>query len=129
MTDTAYVLDASALLALMLDERGAARVEACLPDACVGAVNLSEVVAKLQERGVADGVIDESLTELDLRVVDFTQAQARMAGQLRMATKAHGLSLGDRACLALAANRGATALTTDTKWADIDIGIPIELAR
>lgn len=129
MSSPLYVLDASALLAAMLQERGAQQVEGKLADARIGAVNLSEVVAKLQERGVPDDVIDDSLAELDLIVVPFDAEQAIMAGKLRRDTRAAGLSLGDRACLALAAILEATAITTDGAWRDLKLPIEIELAR
>lgn len=128
MSDT-YVLDASALLAALHDEPGADRVRELLPSARIGSVNLSEVIAKLQERGVPDTVIDEILDDLDLSVVPFDAATARQAGLLRTATRTAGLSLGDRACLALAAEQDATAVTTDRAWADLDLGITVELLR
>jgi PIN domain nuclease of toxin-antitoxin system len=129
MNESEYMLDASALLALMLCEAGADAVQAILPIARISAVNLSEVVAKLQERGVPDDVIAESLAELDLDVVSFDRPHAMRAGLLRQATRAAGLSLGDRACLASAATAGATALTTDRVWGALDLGISIEVAR
>lgn len=129
MSDPRTVLDASALLAAMLGEHGAQTVEAHFAEACISAVNLSEVVAKLAERGVPLDAIQESLVELDLDVRDFTTAQALRAGALRPATRAKGLSLGDRACLALAAELNAIALTTDTVWMELDVGIGVELAR
>lgn len=129
MNEVRYVLDASALLAAMLGERGAQAVEAHFADACISAVNLSEVVAKLAERSVPTDSIQESLSDLDLDVRDFDTAQALRAGNLRKLTKAKGLSLGDRACLALAAELKATALTTDAAWTEIDLGITVELAR
>ena len=129
MSDGPYILDASALLALMLGESGADAVDAILPNARISAVNLSEVVAKLQERAVPDDVIVDSLKELDLDVIPFDQPQAMRAGLLRQATRAAGLSLGDRACLASAATTGATAITTDRVWGDLDLGVSIEVAR
>jgi PIN domain nuclease of toxin-antitoxin system len=129
MSDASYVLDASALLALMLAEPGADFIGKRLGDACIGAVNLSEVVAKLQERDVPVDVIDESLADLDLPIIAFDAAQADRAGKLRTATRARGLSLGDRACLALADISGAIALTTDTAWIGLELGVRIELAR
>lgn len=123
------MLDASALLALMLGEPGADAIHAILPSARISAVNLSEVVAKLQERAIPDGVIADSLAELDLDVVVFDQPQAMRAGLLRQVTRPVGLSLGDRACLASAATAGATAITTDRVWGDLDLGIAIEVAR
>ncbi|MDH7975044.1 type II toxin-antitoxin system VapC family toxin [Sphingomonas sp. AR_OL41] len=129
MSDVRYVLDASALLAAILGERGARTVEAHFADACISAVNLSEVVAKLSERGVPDESIHESLSDLDLDVRDFDTAQALRAGALRNLTRSKGLSLGDRACLALAGELDAVALTTDAAWVDIAHGVAIELAR
>ncbi|WP_165322845.1 type II toxin-antitoxin system VapC family toxin [Rhizorhabdus phycosphaerae] len=129
MSEVRYVLDASALLAAMLGERGAQLVEAHFSSACISAVNLSEVVAKLSERGVPDAAVQESLADLDLDVRDFDTAQAMRAGSLRNLTKSKGLSLGDRACLALAGELNAVALTTDEAWADIELGIAVELAR
>lgn len=129
MSETGYVLDASALLAAMLGEAGAEVVETHFAQACISAVNLSEVVAKLAERGVPAASIHESLSDLDLDVRDFDTAQALRAGDLRNATRSLGLSLGDRACLALAGELKATAITTDAAWAGIDLGIAIELAR
>lgn len=129
VSDGAYILDASALLALLLGEAGADAVHAILPNARISAVNLSEVVAKLQERAVPEDVIADSLAELDLDVVAFDQPQAMRAGLLRQATRAAGLSLGDRACLASADTVGATAITTDRAWGDLNLGISIEVAR
>ena len=129
MSDAGYMLDASALLALMLGEAGAERVQAALPHAAVSAVNLSEVVAKLQERGVPDDVVTDSIAELDLPVVPFDHDQAMRAGRLRMATRAIGLSRGDRACLAAAGATGRIALTTDRAWEKVEAGAPVEIAR
>jgi PIN domain nuclease of toxin-antitoxin system len=122
-------LDATALLAAMLQERGAQHVQDRLVDARIGAVNLSEVVAKLQERGVPDDVVEESLAELNLIIVPFDAEQAVMAGKLRRDTRAAGLSLGDRACLALAVMLGAIAITTDSAWRNLTLPVEIELAR
>ena len=125
----AYVLDASALLATLQDEPGAAEIDARLPDACISAVNLSEVVAKLTERGTPADVALGFLAALDLDVRPFERGQAEDAGSLRPATRRLGLSLGDRACLALAAEIGGTAVTTDRTWAELDVGIAIEVVR
>lgn len=113
----------------MLGEPGADAVHAILPNARISAVNLAEVVAKLKERAVPDDVIVDSLAELDLDVISFDQPQAMRAGLLRQATRAAGLSFGDRACLATAVTAGATAITTDRVWGDLDLGVSIEVAR
>jgi ribonuclease VapC len=124
-----FVLDASALLAVFNAEPGAERVIDVLPNAIISAVNLAEVVAKLQERGMPNDRIRANIAALELPVASFDEATALETGLLRAATRAAGLSLGDRACLALAAARGATALTTDRAWDALGIGIAIELAR
>jgi ribonuclease VapC len=124
-----HVLDASAVLAIMLGERGADRIEEVLPGAMIGAVNLAEVVAKLQELGVADAEIDREIAELDLPVIPFDAAQAMAAGKLRARTRSLGLSLGDRACLALALARSLPAVTMDRGWAALDIEAEVIVAR
>jgi PIN domain nuclease of toxin-antitoxin system len=129
VSDKHFVLDASALLAVMLGESGADAVHAVLDRAKIGAVNLSEVVAKLQERGVPDDAIDQSLADLDLTIVPLDQDQAMRAGKLRLATRGAGLSLGDRACLAVADALGAVAITTDQAWAKLSLDIEIAFAR
>jgi PIN domain nuclease of toxin-antitoxin system len=123
------VLDASALMAVLHEEPGAAAVEAVLDDAAISAVNLSEVQAKLVERGTAAELAWSSLIDLDLDVVDFDAAQAKAAGDLRSLTRAQGLSLGDRACLALAQALGLPAMTADRAWGGLDVGIEIRTVR
>jgi len=123
-----HVLDASALLAVMLDERGAEKVREFLPSAMIGTVNLAEVVAKLQERGAPDEDIDRNVARLGLPVIPLDEAQAMAAGKLRGATKSLGLSLGDRACLALAMARGLPAVTADRGWSSLDIGAEVIVA-
>ena len=124
-----HVLDASALLAVMLGEPGAEPILEILPVAVIGAVNLAEVVAKLQQRGVPDAEIDRNIAELDLPVIPFDARQAMSAGKLRTRTRGLGLSLGDRACLALALARGLPAVTTDRGWMALDLGVGVIVAR
>lgn len=124
-----YVLDASAVLAVINEEPGSDRIEAHLRTAPISAVNLAEVVTKLHERGFGDAAIDEALHLLALDVRPFEPDVAIVAGKLRGATRHAGLSLGDRACLAFAHDLDATALTTDRAWDGLDIGVAIELAR
>ena len=129
MSDAAHVLDASALLCVMLGEPGADAVAALMSDAIIGAVNLSEVVAKLQERGVPNAVIDESLDELGLMIIPFDTDHALRAGKLRVVTRGPGLSLGDRACLALAMATGGMAITTDRAWAGLGLEVRVQVVR
>lgn len=123
------VLDSSALLCLLNDEPGAARVVVALPSAVIGAVNLAEVVSTLRERGLSAEEAEEVLESLHLDVRPLTAAQATATGHLRPATRAQGLSLGDRACLALAAELGAAVLTTDQAWAEAEAGVEVEVIQ
>ncbi len=125
----AVVLDSSALLCLLNGEPGADRVAAILSDAIVGAVNLAEVMAKLREYGLDAGEARAALGELPLDIHPFSAEQALASGDLRPVTRALGLSLGDRACLALAAELDAVALTTDRDWLRLDIGVKVETVR
>ena len=129
MSDLGHVLDASVVLAVLLDEPQAERIRGFLANSLIGAVNLSEVVAKLQERGMPDGAIDRALGHLDLEIIPFDAAQAMAAGKLRARTRGLGLSLGDRACLALALTRSLPAVTTDRGWAGLDAGVTVIVAR
>jgi ribonuclease VapC len=123
------VLDASALLAVLHAEPGAEQVEPRLEGARIGAVNLSEVVATLTDDGVPEAEIRSAIGRLDLVVHAFEAEHAYRAGVLRRSTRAVGLSLGDRACLALAQSLGVLALTADRSWSRLDLGIAIEVIR
>jgi PIN domain nuclease of toxin-antitoxin system len=122
------VLDASALLALLNSEPGSRIVEESLEDATISAVNLSEVVSKLSERGMPADAVRDALESLGLAVHPFDTEMA-YAGTLRTATRRLGLSLGDRACLALGLALGAPILTTDTTWKKLKIGAKVRAIR
>jgi ribonuclease VapC len=100
-----------------------------LPGAAISAVNFSEVVAKLAERGVSESEIHELLDDVGLEVFEFNLALAYDAGLLRPLTRRAGLSLSDRACLALARQVGLSAWTTDRAWSSLQLGISIEVLR
>lgn len=120
------VLDSSALLCVLNGEAGAERVAEALPSAVIGAVNYAEVVGKLRERGLSAEEVEEVLGGLHLEVRPLTASQAYSAGHLQSATR---LSLCDRACLALAAELGVTALTTDLAWTSLASGAKVEVIR
>ena len=112
------VVDASAVLAVIMTEAGSDSVVGHLGDAHLGTINMSEVIAKLTEYGVPAAQARRQIDRLDLHVHDFDADQAEKAAALRLPTKALGLSLGDRACLALAQRLGVTVLTADRRMAD-----------
>lgn len=133
----ASVLDASALLALLQDEPGATAVVAAIESGtAISTVNLSEVLAKLTERGeqahsavaAIRGVIDRA--DGGLQIESFTEQDSIEAADLRPRSTKQGLSFGDRACLALAARLGAPALTADGAWRDLpEISVATKLIR
>ena len=96
------VLDASAILALLNDEKGADIVQSSLPDAVISTVNLAEVVTRLNLIGMEAAEIREVVSLLALEVVPFDEEAAINCGLMAKATQSLGLSLGDRACLSLA---------------------------
>lgn len=119
MTVPASVLDASALLAYLQREPGAADVQPLIERARISAVNWSEVVQKSLVRGVVVDRVERRLLALGLLIEPFTAADAAVAAELSSITRGAGLSLADRACLALARRLGVTAMTTDGAWAPI----------
>ncbi len=122
-------MDASALLALINDEPGRDIVTGLLPGPLVSAVNLTEVITKLADYGLSDEAMDHMLGGIVLEIVVFDEDQAHMAGRFQRHTRHLGLSLGDRACLALARARDLPVFTTDRAWAGLDLGIDIQLIR
>ncbi len=123
------VLDASALLATLNDETGADRVAQALPDAVMSAVNLSVVVRKLADAGVPSEETHEALDPLGIDVVPFDAPLAHATGELRPKTRSLGLSLADRACLALGAKLKLPVLTSERSWQRAGVGVSVELVR
>lgn len=128
---THVVLDASAVLALLLDEPGAGKVKAALDGALLGAVNLSEIVSHYAKLGATRPDIETLLRSLPIHVVPVDAGLSYDAGMLRPLTLPGGLSLGDRYCLALAKREGVPALTAERRWPDIAAaaGVTVEMIR
>lgn len=125
-----FVLDASALLASLFEEPGAAVTEAALSEAAMSAVNYSEVIAKQVRLGEDPDAAVRTLDDLDLVIVPWSQDLAREAAGMSALAWTHGLSLGDRACLATARHLKRTVLTAESRWRDLpDLGIEIRLIR
>ena len=129
MALTRVVLDASAALALLKAETGGEVVSRLGEDALISSVNLAEVVAKLIDHGQPPEAAEAVASVLPFDVVIFDGPMALRAGKLRAAARSRGLSLGDRACLALAQREGLPALTADRAWAGLDIGVEVRLIR
>jgi ribonuclease VapC len=123
------VLDATAIVAVLFNEPGSEAVLARLDGALVSAVNLAEAQAALLARGANADFAWRRLVGLGCEIVPFDEEQARLAGQLPRGTRVSGLSLGDRACLALAIERKATVYTTDAAWKNLGLRIDFEVIR
>jgi PIN domain nuclease of toxin-antitoxin system len=126
---TEVVLDSSAILAVLRGESGRDAVLDRLFQAVTCSVNLTEVVTKLLDDGVAIPKIDRVVSSVSGRIVDFDRDLAIQAGLLRAATRHKGLSLGDRACLALAMRERLPVMTADRAWADLDLPVEVVLIR
>jgi len=122
-------LDASALLAFLFSEQGYEQVETTLNESCISSVNLSEVIGRFVRDGYDARLAAGKLNQLPIQVVPFSSHQAELAAQLLPQTKPFGLSLGDRACLALAIDLNIVALTADRVWLNIEAGVEIESIR
>lgn len=126
---TVVVLDASAVLAVYLDEPGADQVRMVLPGALLSSVNYTEVVGKCLDRGEAMSGVLRKLAAMGLHVVAHDLQLAQRTGALRPLTRRFGLSLADRACLALAERERAPVLTADRNWKSLELGLDIRLIR
>ena len=123
------VIDASALLALLFGEPGHEIVDEALDRGVMNAVNLAEVASRLFLLGADEQTTRDRLSDLPLEIVPFTAEHAYRAGLLRVTTKAQGLSLGDRACLATAEELNLPALTSDQSWSRLKLKVPVKLIR
>jgi ribonuclease VapC len=113
---TEVVLDASALIALLRDERGASKVAGVLQSARMSTVNYAEVVSHFIRVGMPERDVDAMLDPLPVQLVPVDKGLAQVAGRLRAVTAEAGLSLGDRFCLALSLRDGLPAWTADKVW-------------
>lgn len=122
-------LDASALLAFLFREPGHERVAAILDTACLSTVNLAEVIGRFVRDGHDADQVLRRLTATAIEIAPFAAADAALATSLIPATQSLGLSLGDRACLALALARAIPAITADRVWTQLQVGVTIQLIR
>ena len=111
---SAIVFDSSVVIAILKQEQGFESAESSLSDALISTVNLSEVATYLARNGVPKDTIQEVLASFPIQVIPFEESLAIQTGCLDEESKHLGLSLGDRACLALALSRKLPVLTADT---------------
>lgn len=124
-----YVLDASAVLAVLNGEPGADFVTDRLSESSLSVVNAVEVASKLVDFGMTPAAAREALDLFGLPTIAFDAGLAALAVDLRPLTSVAGLSLADRACLATAIRLDATALTSDKAWSRITPGCVVEQIR
>jgi PIN domain nuclease of toxin-antitoxin system len=122
-------LDASTLLAFLFAEAGHERVLPEIAGGCMSSVNLSEVLGRFVRDGHDPTPVSRRIRESGLEIVPFEAEDALLTAGLRRQTDPLGLSLGDRACLALALARGIPALTADRTWADLELPVPVHVIR
>lgn len=123
------VLDASAVLAWLFREFAWADVEARLAGSSMSTVNLAEVLTRIQRDGQPSTLLLDALRQAPIDFVAFTADDADFVASLEPLTRRHGISMGDRACLALALRRGMPVMTADRTWADLDLPLEIVLIR
>ena len=128
MTPTA-VLDASAVVALAHGETGADRVEPLVDGSCISTVNWSEVARVCLAVDRNPDALRAVLADAGCRTIEFTVDDATVAARLWQTTREAGLSLADRACLALAVRLGVPAVTADRAWAELDVGVEVIAVR
>jgi ribonuclease VapC len=124
------VLDSSAVLALFNREPGSEKLtSALLKDSSISSVNVAEVHGKLLGLGSDSDEAWEAIEGVVREIVPFTATHARVTAELVSKTRSHGLSLGDRACLALALTLKAPVYTADRAWSNLKFGFPIHVIR
>ncbi|MEM7785677.1 MAG: type II toxin-antitoxin system VapC family toxin [Planctomycetota bacterium] len=123
------VLDASALIAVLRDEEGAATVVAQLNGAIISSVNLCEVIYKAIDRGALIETVMANLRNLPITTIAFDDEQAVIAASIHQVTHKKGISFADRACLSLGILKDRKVWTSDKKWEKLDVGADVELFR
>jgi len=126
---SAIVFDSSVVIAILKQERGFESAESSLSDALISTVNLLEVATYLARNSVPSETIQEVLASFPIQVMPFDESLALQTGCLYYSCKHLGLSLGDRACLALAMSRKLPVLTVDKVWSKLELNIQIQVLR
>lgn len=122
-------LDASALLAFLFGERGHETVAEVIDHSGLSTVNLAEVISRFVRDGHNPDVVYQQIASSGIEIVPFLGEDAALVASLVPITRELGLSLGDRACLALALRRGIPAITAYQAWARLDLPVDIRVIR
>lgn len=128
-----YVMDATALLALSHGEQGYEVVEGLIQtqECFISSVNIAEVGSKLVDKGLLEKDLPGILQQFQVDIIDFNAEQAIRSAAIRQITRSSGLSMGDRACFALAQLMDACVVTTDRAWSDVEgvLGVKVVQIR
>ncbi|MFQ6028060.1 MAG: type II toxin-antitoxin system VapC family toxin [Dehalococcoidia bacterium] len=124
-----YILDASAIIAYLSGEPGNLLVESHMLHSAMSSVNWTEVIQYVISKNRDVTEVRNSLEQMGLVVASFAQEDAELAAELRTVTTSAGLSLADRACLALALKLNLPTLTADRQWTQVDVGVEVQLIR
>ncbi|HJD55783.1 MAG TPA: type II toxin-antitoxin system VapC family toxin [Rickettsia endosymbiont of Pyrocoelia pectoralis] len=124
------IFDASALIALFAKEKGYLFIKEHMKDAVISSVNIAEVYKYcIEVRGLTQEEAKSLIKLLDIKIIDFCPDQALISATIIHKTKPYGLSLGDRACVALAIFKNYPILTCDKIWQKLDLSIKFIMAR
>lgn len=123
------IIDASAILAFLFREPGAELVGPHIAGASISSVNWSEVLGRFARMGLPIETVDQQLQNAGCRLIEFSRRHALLAAELIPVTAHLGLSLGDRACLALGLETGLPILTADRAWTSLSLGLSIRCIR
>ncbi len=126
---TSVVLDTSAVIAFLRKEPGADLIAPILRGGCLSAVNYCEIIGKAKDIQIDPVVAASTLARLGLHTVPFDQTHALAAAALREPTRSLGLSLADRACLALGQLMDCPVFTADRRWKDAALPVDVRLIR
>ncbi len=126
---SAIVFDSSVLIAILRQEPGSEVGEQSLNEALISTVNLAEVATYFARDSVPPETIQEALASFPIEVVPFDREQGLITGYLYPACKSLGLSLGDRACLALAKSKSLPVLTADRAWLKLEVNVSVKSIR
>ncbi len=126
-----YVMDASAILALSRGEPGYEIVEELIQsqECVISSVNIAEVGSKLVDNGLMEKDLPRVLQQFQVDIIDFSAEQAIRSAALRRLTRSSGLSLGDRACFALAQLMEGCVVTTDRAWSDVEAALGVKVMQ
>jgi PIN domain nuclease of toxin-antitoxin system len=124
------VFDASTLIALFAKEKGYEFIKKHMKDAIISSVNIAEVYKYcIETQDLSEDEAKKLVKLSDIKIIEFTGEQALISASLVNKTKQYGLSLGDRACIALGISRSHDIITCDQIWHKLDVGVKIMMAR